>query len=179
MNRDLLKKILRQAMGAIMFVLVSLAVCFYIAGRINQISADVADKKDMLFLSQNSQEQFTLLKEDYQKISPYLEKVNNMFPSSENLLPFISEMESLATTSGVLQSFKFESAGLQSVPDLNLNKIAFNIMLNGNMPQLLAYLNSIEKASYFLQISSLSVTASQQGIEGQGQMSVRGDLYVK
>lgn len=179
MNRDLLKKILRQAMWAIVFVAVSFAVCFYITGRINRISADVADKKDMLFLSQNSQEQFTLLKEDYQKISPYLERVNNIFPSSENLLPFISEMESLAAASGVSQSFKFESAGLQPVPDLGLNKIAFNIMLNGNMPQLLAYLNSLEKAPYFLQIGSLSVTASQQSIESQGQMSVRGDLYVK
>lgn len=178
MNRDLFKKISKPVARAIIFIVISFVACLYFAGRINRISADTADKKEMLFLSQNSQEQFTLLKEDYQKVFPYLDRVNDIFPSSENLLPFISEMESLALASGIQQSFKFESTGLQPAPDLGLNKIAFNIMLSGNMPQFLAYLDKLEKAPYFLQINSLAITASQT-IESHGQMSVRGNLYVK
>lgn len=178
MSKELLKKISKKATMAIIFVAVSFVLCFYFVGRINRISADLTDKKEMLFLSQNSQEQFTLLREDYQKISPYLGKVNNVFPSSENLLPFINEMESLAVLSGVQQSFKFESTGLQPIPDLSLNKIAFNIMLSGDMSKFLVYLNNLEKAPYFLQVSSLIIAATQ-GIESQGQMSVRGNLYVK
>lgn len=178
LSKNLLKQIKKPLIRAAVFSVISLAACLYFAGQLGNISDAARNKRAILFLSQNSQEQFALLKEDFQKISPYVEKVENLFPSSENLLPFINAMENLAVSAGVQQSFRFESAGLQLVPSLNLNKITFNVIINGNMGQFLNYLQKLEKIPYFTQIDSLSLTTSQN-LESQGQMTVRGSLYVK
>lgn len=178
LNKNLLKQIKKPLIRAVIFLTISLAGCLYFAGQLIDVSESARSKREILFLSQNSQEQFALLKEDFQKISPHIEKVENLFPSSENLLPFINAMENLAISAGVGQTFRFESAGLQPVPSLNLNKITFNVIINGNMSQFLNYLQKLEKIPYFVQIDSLNLTTSQN-LESQGQMIVRGSLYVR
>lgn len=178
LNKNLLKQIKKPLIRATVFLVISSAASLYFAGQISDVSEAARNKRAILFLSQNSQEQFALLKEDFQKVSPHIEKVENLFPSSENLLPFINSMENLAVSAGVQQSFRFESAGLQPVPSLNLNKITFNVIINGNMSQFLNYLQKLEKIPYFAQIDSINLTTSQN-LESQGQMIVRGSLYVK
>lgn len=176
--KNLFKKISKQILTAAGLLALSLIICFYLAGRINKIAEDVAGKKEMLLLAQHSQEQFALLKEDYQKISPYYNSVIGVFPSSENILPFLGAIENFAVSIGVQQSFKFEGQGSQPAAGLNLNKVPFNIIIGGNMSQFLSYLSGLEKMPYFIQIDSLSLTAAQN-FESQGQMIIKGGLYVR
>lgn len=178
MNKNLLKKISKQILTASGLLVLSIMVCFYLAGRINKISEDVAGKKEMLLLAQHSQEQFALLKEDYQKIAPHYDSVIGVFPSSENILPFISAMENFAALIGVQQMLKFEGQGSQPAAGLSLNKVPFNIIIGGSMTQFLNYLSGLEKMPYFIQIDSLSLTTAQN-FESQGQMIVKGGLYVR
>lgn len=177
-SKNLLRQMSKSLIRAVVFLLVSLALCLYFAGQISKASESTRSKRAILFLSQNSQEQFALLKEDFQKVSPHIEKVENLFPSSENLLPFINAMEGLAGSAGVQQTFRFESAGLQPVPNLNLNKITFNVIINGNMSQFLSYLQKLEKMPYLTRIDSLNLTTAQN-FESQGQIIIRGSLYVR
>lgn len=156
----------------------SLAICFYLAGRINKISEDATGKKEMLLLAQHSQEQFALLKEDFQKIAPHYDSVIGVFPLSENILPFISAIENFAASVGVQQSFKFEGQSFQPTAGSGLNKVPFNIIIGGNMNQFLNYLSGLEKMPYFIQIDSLNLTTAQN-FESQGQMIIKGGLYVR
>lgn len=171
-------KISKPVMQATLFFTIALIVCIYLASKINAISDEIIEKRATLFLYQNSREQFAVLREDAQNISQHIDVVNNVFPSSENVLPFINVMEDLATKNGMQHAFKFEAAGLQPVENFNLNRIPFSVSLNGTPNQFLGYLAGLEKMPYFTKIDSLGMS-SPQVIDGQSQMNIRGFLYVR
>src|SRR3989338_10691688 len=152
MYSNILKQSLGPILRAMIFFVVSLTASLYLVGKINDVSETIIERRATLSLYQNSQEQFAVLKEDFPKISNHIDKAENAFPSSENILPFINAVENLSGTSGVQQSFKFENIIPQFVPDLGLNTISFNIVLSGNKAQFLAYLYLLEKLPHFIKI---------------------------
>lgn len=178
MFKDVLKQLLKPILKAMIFLIISLVVSLYFASQIKSISEVLTEKRAMLSLYQNSQEQFAVLKEDFPKIQKHIDKVENAFPSSENMLPFINAVENLPGASGVSQSFKFENIVPQPIPNLGLNVIPFNVVLSGNRTQFLAYLSLLEKLPYFTKIESMNMTAAQ-GLDGPSQMNLRGILYIK
>lgn len=178
MLKNTLKQLLKPILKTMIFSVVSLATSLYFASRIKDISDVITEKRAILSLYQNSQEQFAVLKEDFPKISKNIDKVENTIPSSESMLPFISAMENLSGASGVQQSFKFESIAPQPVLDMGLNAVPFNVTLSGNRAQFMAYLSLLEKLPYFTKIESVNMTAAQ-GLDGPSQMNLRGVLYIK
>lgn len=178
MNNNQLKQISKPIIRSAVFLFISLAGSFYLMGQINKISESVVEKRTMLSLYQNSQEQFAALKEDVPKVSSYLDTVENVFPSSENIIPFINTMEGLADKTGAQQSFKFENIAPTPVLGTELNAVPFSVILSGNKSQFLSYLASLEKLPYFTKIESFSMTTSQN-FEGQSQMNIRGLLFIK
>lgn len=179
MKEKLFKKISRPIIQGAIFLVIALVACIYLASKINAISDEIIEKRTILFIYQNSREQFAVLREDSQALSQRIDTVINVFPSSENVLAFINAMEDLAAKNGMQHTFKFETAGLQPDQDLNLNKIPFNISLNGTPSQFLGYLNGLEKMPYFTKVDSLNVSSLQGGEGGQSQMNIRGLLYVR
>lgn len=178
MLKNILKQLLRPILKAVIFLIISLIASLYFASRIKDISEVLTEKRAMLSLYQNSQEQFAVLKEDFPKISKNIDKVENAIPSSESMLPFISAMENLSGASGVQQSFRFESVAPQPVLDLGLNAIPFNVTLSGNRTQFMAYLSLLEKLPYFTKIESMNMMAAQ-GFDGPSQINLRGLLYIR
>lgn len=178
MNSSSLKQISKPIIRAAVFLLVSLAGSFYLIGQINKILESVVEKRAMLSLYQNSQEQFAVLKEDVPKVFSYLDTVENVFPSSENIIPFINTMEGLAVQTGVQQSFKFENIAPTPISGTELNAVPFSVVLSGNKGQFLNYLASLEKLPYFTKVESFSMTTAQN-FEGQSQMNIRGLLFIK
>lgn len=178
MYSNILKQLLRPILRAAIFFVISLTASLYLVGRINGVSEMIIEKRAMLSLYQNSQEQFAVLKEDFPKISKHIEKVENAFLSSENILPFISAVENLSGASGAQQSFKFENIIPQFIPDLGLNTVSFNVSLSGNRSQFSTYLSLLEKLPYFTKIESMNLITAQ-GFDGSSQMSIRGLLYTK
>ncbi|KKP98290.1 MAG: hypothetical protein US71_C0012G0003 [Parcubacteria group bacterium GW2011_GWD2_38_12] len=178
MSKDALKQLLKPILRAMIFLIISLVASLYFASRIRGISEIITEKRAMLSLYQNSQEQSAVLKEDFPKISKHIDRVENALPSSENMLPFINAVENLSGANEVQQSFKFENITPQLIPDLGLNAIPFNVTLSGNRSQFLAYLSSLEKLPYFTKIVSINIMAAQ-GFDGPSQISLRGLLYTK
>src|SRR3989344_5298617 len=169
MSKDALKQLLKPILRAMIFLIISLVASLYFALRIRGISEIITEKRAMLSLYQNSQEQSAVLKEDFPKISKHIDRVENALPSSENMLPFINAVENLSGANEVQQSFKFENITPQLIPDLGLNAIPFNVTLSGNRSQFLAYLSSLEKLPYFTKIVSINIMAAQ-GFDGPSQI---------
>lgn len=178
MNNELLKQISKPMFRAIIFLIASFVLCFYFAGRINKISNDIMEKRELLSLYQNSQEQYAVLKEDFSKISSHIDKVRGVFPQSENVLSFINAFENLAASNGIQQYFKFENVTPQPVFGLNLFQIPFNVTLSGTKAQFLNYLAGLERLPYFTKIDFLNMTTVQD-FESQAQIIIRGILYVR
>lgn len=177
-KNDIFKQIFRPVLIVAILIALSVAVSLYFASRISKISKTAAEKRETLLLYQTSQEQFSVLREDFQAISPHWDKIIRIFPSSENVISFINIVENLASTTGVQQTFRFEGANSQSVPELNLNKIPFNVNIGGTQAQFLEYLRGIERLPYFVKIESINITSAAT-IDGQIQVNVRGILYIK
>lgn len=178
MRNDIFKQIFRPVLITAILIALSIIISLYFASRIGEISLSAAEKSETLLLYQTSQEQFSVLREDFQFIAPHWDKISRVFPSSENVISFISTVENLAQEKGVQQTFRFEGERGQPVPELNLNKIPFNINVGGTNAQFLEYLKGIEKLPYFVKIESISIT-SAIAIDGQIQANIRGVLYTK
>lgn len=178
MFKDLLKQLLRPILRAVIFLIISLTASLYLVGKINSVSETITEKRAMLSLYQNSQEQVAVLKEDFPKISNHIDRVENIFPSSENILPFINAVENLSGTSGVQQTFKFGNIIPQPISDIGLSTISFNVALSGNRNQFSMYLSQLEKLPYFTKIESINMVTAQ-GFDGSSQMSIGGLLYTK
>lgn len=178
MNNNLLKQISKPIIRATIFLVVSLVTNFYLVGQINKISKSVVEKRAMLSLYQNSQEQFAILREDAPKVSAYLGVVENVFPSPEDIIPFLNTMEGLAIQTGTQQSFKFENITPMAIPGTELSAVPFSVVLSGNKSQFLSYLVGLEKLPYFTKVESFNMTTAQN-FEGQSQMNIRGLLFTK
>jgi len=72
MSKDALKQLLKPILRAMIFLIISLVASLYFASRIRGISEIITEKRAMLSLYQNSQEQSAVLKEDFPKISKSL-----------------------------------------------------------------------------------------------------------
>lgn len=178
MRDNTFKIISKPVIRAMIFLVIALISCLYLASIISKTSVEILEKQKTLVLYQNSQEQAAVLREGFQQVASYVDVVNNIFPASEDVLPFINAMEDLASKNGMQHVFKFETAALQPVEELNLNKIPFNVSLSGTQSQFLGYLSGLEKMPYFTQVESLNIT-SPQSLEGVSQMNIRGLLYVR
>lgn len=178
MKNDIFKQIFRPVLIVAILTVLSTIISLYFASRIGEISLAAAEKRKTLFLYQTSQEQFSVLREDFQFIEPHWDKISRVFPSSENIISFINTVENLAQEKGVQQTFRFEGEKGQPVPELNLNKIPFNINVGGTSAQFLEYLKGIEKLPYFVKIESINMVSATT-VDGLMQANIRGVLYTK
>ena len=138
-------------------VLTFIFVFFFLKG-IRQASADLVNIKKELVLFQAKLSGEEDLKENYQKIEPDLEKIENSFVNSEVPVDLIKFWEQTAMNSGVYINI----APISSSADDKDKKYVwdymnFRLSLFGSFSNLLRFLERIEAGPYLIEIKDLSI----------------------
>ena len=106
-------------------------------------------------------------------------KINNALMHENNIIPFVSALNSLAGKDSLQQSYNFSTpVPYASQGNLNIYSIAYSMNLTGNVNAFMKYLTDFQNLPYFTNIASMSISAPS----GWGQnsaMSISATLYVQ
>lgn len=165
-----------KALAAVLFA--SGAISFF-AWQIDHISASLSEKKKLSFILEKRTETIALLKKNFAQMENPEERILSAFVPSDNILPFVSTLESIASESGLVQQLRFGNPTSFSEGIIPISKIDFSANASGNINTLINYVTRIEALDYFVGITSISVTAPAEGWEQNSTASLGEVLYVR
>lgn len=171
----------RHAIIALGAIAIAGLASYFLALEISKISDAVVQNRRLATALEKRTEVFSTLARDAQIIGNNDTIVDNAFISSDNILEFISALESLALKNGVTQSFHFETPTPAPISaPFPLSTIGYSNNLSINVSSLTNYLKDFEKLPYFTKISSLTITSGDPtGWRGASSVSMRATLYTK
>ncbi|MFA5997407.1 MAG: hypothetical protein WC791_02850 [Candidatus Paceibacterota bacterium] len=146
------------AIGAILIAVVSISI---LSGKIVQISASAAKNRQQASMLSQQTAMLANLKHEVEIIGSNETVFNNAFIPSNNILAFVSVLESLALRNGLTESFHFSSPiPLDLGTSLLLNTIGYQNTISTNVPAFINYLKDYESLPYFTKIDSINITSS-------------------
>lgn len=180
-TRNLLILIGRHAIIALTAVFVAIIVSYFLALEISKISDAVVQNRRLATTLEKRTEIFSTLVRDAQIIGANDVVVDNAFVSSDNILEFISALESLALKNGVTQSFHFETPVPASIPtSIPLSTIGYSNNLSIDVSNFANYLKDFEMLPYFTKITSVTITSGDPaGWRGTSNVFMHATLYTK
>lgn len=122
------------------------------------------------------------LASDLKKIEPDLAKIDQIFVNREKELELIKQLEQTASSSNVAQ--------IINIKDISGDKARLSLAATGDFNELFDYLLNLESLNYYLNIKSLSLSASSATIspssyaeiETDGEkikMAIETDIFIK
>jgi hypothetical protein len=108
-------------------------------------------------------------------------KIIAIYPPTDNILNFVSATESIAKQTSLKQALRFgDFAPIADSNVIIINKIDYNINLNGTITTLKAYLEQMEKISFVAKIGSVNLLAAPpNGWNGDSTITINGSLYAQ
>lgn len=179
------KQFIKDIVGNLIKIAVILIVCGIVIGvfsrLIYKISSSIYEKEGLALLLEKRSENLVKLKTELDKIGNADLTIENAFPDSNNVLEFVSTMESLASTYSIKQTLKFGNSvpapGLGTT-EMEFLVIDYNLNLAGNINILINYLKDFEKLPYFTTISSFTITSGTDWFN-ESQIGIQAKLYLK
>ncbi len=165
-----IKKAVRKSviLSVIVLLLVG-GLIYFTVTKIKSYSRDLQAKQNLIYLTNQQIQVGNETLKNWKEIEPNLDKVENALPSPDDLLGYLGFLESIAATSGVEQTVKMQSQDQQQKKPQNIpgqenkngSSVAHTIDLKGNFEQIANYISLLEKAPYFIQITSINISSNQ------------------
>lgn len=180
-TRKLLMLIGRHATIAISAILIAITASYFLAREIIKISDAVIQNRRLATTLEKRTEIFSTLARNTHIIGTNDMLIDNAFIPSDNILEFISALESLALKNGVTQSFRFENPIPAAIStSFPLSTIGYSNNLSINVSNLTNYLKDFEGLPYFTKINSLTITSGDAtGWRGASNVLIGATLYTK
>lgn len=148
---------------------------------IHKISNSIYEKESLALLLEKRNENLNNLKTELEKIGNADESIESAFPTSDNILEFVSAMEGLASTYSVKQNLKFGNsvpAPELTTANLEFLVIDYNLSVTANITVLINYLKEFENLSYFTTINSVAISSPSNWFS-ESQITIQAKLYLK
>lgn len=142
-------------------VLVSFISIFFISEKISEISTETAENRQLVATLSERTSLLSSLKHEKDIIGSNDTIIKSAFIPSNNILPFVAILKSLALKNGLTQSLNFSTP----TPDASggafpLATISYqNTISSANVSIFINYLKDFEKLPYFTKINSLSISS--------------------
>lgn len=155
---------------------------------ITKMASDIQNKQNLIYLASKKSQTNVELLNLWTKIGPKYEAINNTLPAANDLLGYTGILAKIATETGVSQKVQLQTPKTQTSNKANnstnkTNEVAENgssvdytIELKGNYDQFINYINKLENAPYFTQITSLNINSSQN-LASDATVSISAKLY--
>lgn len=132
------------------------------------------NRRDFSILSTNLSS-LAVLKNQYNaKAKDYLNVVNNVLPSQDQLINFLKDFQSLAVAEKMGFGFAFTNQ-VNPGPE-NLGVVNFNVSLQGTFSQFLNFLDAMKKLKFIVNIENAVFSPKE---EGNFQIDMKGSVFFK
>jgi Tfp pilus assembly protein PilO len=167
-TKNLLMLTLRHILIAGSAIVIAGFVTFFISTKIEGITKSVIKNRQLASTLEKRTELFATLKHDTETVGTNDVLIEKAFPSSDNILEFISALENIATKNGVTQSFHFNTPTPSATPaPFTLSTVSYSNNLSGNLPALINYLKDFEHLPYFTKIDTINLSSADRAGFGQ------------
>lgn len=150
-------------------ILVVLVVIFFssitillVSKQITQMSAKAVENRQMEATLIERASTLSELKKESEIIGSNGTIIKHAFIPSNNILEFVTILESLAQKNGLTQSFRFTPPTIAIEDDnFSVTTISYQNTITSNVSTFSIYLKEFENLPYFTRIDSLSISSSE------------------
>ena len=146
------KNLLPSIVFAVSLLLIIIGI-YYLVNDIITNSKELANQKKEMLTQRKNEENISKIRKEYEENFPDLLKIENLFVSADNPLPFIDFLEKNASSEGV--SYKVSSTVLNTGKEGKY--FVFNVSTISSYPQFFKFLVKIEKGPYLTQVYNLNL----------------------
>jgi|SRR3989344_298940 len=125
---------------------------------IRNFSKEILLNKSKVMLIDEKIKELDSFKINYENYKYNLEKINKLFINSENPIDFVKFLESISLQSGIVSDINLIPS--QKKREDNFSIIVFQITVNGNILNVLKFIEKLEKGPYLLEIQKVTVKNS-------------------
>lgn len=192
-QRKLKIEIIKSLGIALTFLIATLVAIYILSGQIAKVSRDVTQSRTAIIILESKGQVAEELKKNFAAIGDGDKKIEEAFIEARDIGKFIDELESIAKRNELEQNLRFNTPTPletlltpdQPVKELALTKVAYTISLNGDLVSLNKYLQELEKAPYFSNITSMTIVSLPNATNWEevritsATVSIEAQLYLK
>lgn len=177
-KKILIKKIGMHVIKALTAILFAIGIISFFSARIEKVGNSISEKKEIAFVLAKRSETVSRLKKDFAIVGNAEERINAALLSSDNIIPFVTAIETAAREEGISQSIRFGNPIPLSGATVSIARVDFDITLNGDFKALMRYLRRFETLPYLSGIQTISISAPS-GLDKEESVTASAILYVK
>lgn len=177
MYNDFKRQIFKIIIQTIIISGLAVLIIVFAAQKISKESKALTAKRSNFVIWENRGERLVILQKDYKKIEKAVPYLSALLPTEDQLINFISTIESTAKETNNQQSFNF-AGGINEARGDEPKNINFTINLQGNINSFIAYLKKIQTIPFYIKIINFNVIGGQ-GLNNQSQMNLLGRVYLR
>ncbi len=180
-TKNLLLLILRHMLIAFVVVFSCLICILFLSRSIDHIASSVVQNRKLAQALAERTALLSQLKRDTEIVGNNTQTITHAFPPSDNVIEFISALESIALKNGISQSFRFSSPTPANIASpIPLYLVSYQNTLTVNLPTFIQYLKDLENLPFFTTIDGFNITSqSAQGLQGLTAASITATLYTR
>lgn len=166
---------------ALLFATAAAVAILFISRSIVKIGDSLAQKEELSRILSNRVENAQHLEEALKIIGNNDQKIQEAYLPADNILDFVSALESIANQNSLQQSLRFtEPVPFSDATDIPKAKTDFTITLNGTIITLKSYLQQLELLPFMAKVNMVNLLAAPpSGWEGNSAITINGTLYVR
>lgn len=134
-------------------ILLCLATAFWLIININQTTSQIRQERSRIKALDRREEDYQKLQQDYQSVVDRYYLIDRAIPDQDNFIDFIELIEARAKKRDLELIIDFADQ-----PELENNKLSFNLKIAGNQQNVLAYLSDIKNSIYYLEFFTLKIS---------------------
>jgi hypothetical protein len=181
-KKQVILYIIEHTTIALLVVFAASAGIVFMAKQISGITKNLEQKRKLELILEKRTEITARLGQEIKTIGNTDKAIEHAYPPANNILDFVSTIESLADQNSIIQTVKFgEPVEAIDIPqDFKVAKTDYLLTMNGTVLTLRNYLRGIEAIPYMTKINSINLNAPvEKGWEGNSSITVNGALFVK
>jgi hypothetical protein len=182
-KQQVIVKILTSSLKGLTFVLFAFILSWFFVSKIKNISDSLHTQKRLTLILQTKQSYKNTLMEEYEQIKKHIPSIENALPKDENILDFLSAIESISKQQSVEQNLKFTGTAPaeESSPEFPINSLSFTYTANGNIFVAIETLKAFEKLPFSSKIEGFSISspATKEGWKETSSFIIQGKLYAR
>lgn len=180
-KKNILILIGRNALVALSVIIITVIVIIFLSNGIKRVSETVALNYNLKMQLEKRTGLFEVLKKDTQIVGTNNILIENAFASSDNILEFISILDSLATKNALTQVYSFASPIPSEISGpFPISTILYSNSFGANVLAFSNYLKEFDKLPYFTKIDGFNIgTQDKLGWLEVSTVSLRATLYTK
>jgi len=158
------------------FILLQLGCLFYLSKLIIAKTDLLLEAKHKLKAYERKDESLAQLQQDYGRLEKDIEVLNQALPDKSKIVGLINQIESEASSSGVMAKISFGQQSIQSETG-GVKSLVFNVTLKGSYYQVISFIKSLEKMPQVITVEKMNIQ-SPAGIEGENNVTLILKCYI-